>query len=465
MKNASYFFSSSFRFSILLVFPSLLALLTLPGCQKYLDAKPDQSLSTPGSARDFQEILDNQLMTNFYPYSADMASDDYFLRPATWSALALNGRNAYVWNPETQSDLDWQYGYQVIEAANVVADGVRALPAGSAGGSDLNGLLGSAAFFRGYALFQLAGVYTLPYRPGAGGQVPGLPIRLSPDITAKTERASLERTFDQIIADLTAAARLLPATQQVKTRPTKAAAFGALARTFLVMQDYAQAGLYADSCLKQYSQLIDYSTISQTATNAFAVFNSEVIFHAVTNGSGGALSSSRALVDTVLYQSYSNNDLRKRVFFRAATGGYYSYKGDYSGRNTGQLFNGIATDEVLLIRAECAIRQGKVQAGMADLNTLLAKRFTQAAFVPYATGLDAETALRTVLQERRKELVFRSGIRWNDLRRLNQDGRFSLTLQRNLNGTRYTLPPGDTRFAFLIPASVIQLTGIPQNVR
>jgi hypothetical protein len=77
--------------------------------------------------------------------------------------------------------------------------------------------------------------------------------------------------------------------------------------------------------------------------------------------------------------------------------------------------------------------------------------------------MTAAAALDTVLAERRKELAFR-GIRWSDLRRLNQED-WNITLTRNLNGTPYTLPPNSKLYTLPIPPDVIQESGIAQNPR
>ena len=131
----------------------------------------------------------------------------------------------------------------------------------------------------------------------------------------------------------------------------------------------------------------------------------------------------------------------------------------------GQLFGGIATDEVYLIRAECAARTNKISEAVDDINTLLSHRYATGTYVPYPANLTADAALSLILQERKKELCFRSEIRWGDLRRLGQDSRTAVTLTRILNGVHYALSPNDKRYAFLLPISVVQLTGIPQNPR
>jgi len=117
-----------------------------------------------------------------------------------------------------------------------------------------------------------------------------------------------------------------------------------------------------------------------------------------------------------------------------------------------------------LTRAECYARGGDATDAMNDLNTLMAKRWNNTVPFPTYTATSATDALNQILTERRKELCFR-GLRWADLRRLNQDPAYAITLQRLLNGTTYSLPPNDLRYTLLIPLDEIQLSGIQQNSR
>jgi tetratricopeptide (TPR) repeat protein len=443
-----------------------LNLLVLASCRKYLDAKPDQSLATPSTVQDLQAILDAKTMNSNFPFAGDIACDNYYLSATDWAALPdVTTRDTYVWNANAVNDPDWQYMYGVILNANIVISGADNMAAGSSSVADLNNAKGSAYFFRGYCHYALANVFTLPYnQTGNNSTVAGLPLKLKADITDPTVRSNLEDTYQQILSDLKTAAGLLPIQPSVKTRPSKPAAYGALARVYLVMGNYKQANLYADSCLQLQSALTDYNTVSTTASASFKIFNNEVIFHNTTSGRGGVLSPVRAITDSNLYASYASNDLRKKIFFKTGTKGIV-FKGDYGGSSSSILFGGIAVDEMYLIRAETYARLGSVTLAVTDLNTLLTNRWAAGTYLPYSTTITADSALASILQERWKELTYRSGIRWSDLRRLNQDSRFVVTIRRLLNGITYTLVPGDKRYAFLFPVSVVQLTGIAQNSR
>jgi hypothetical protein len=204
---------------------------------------------------------------------------------------------------------------------------------------------------------------------------------------------------------------------------------------------------------------MDFNQLTAGNAVAFKRFNDEVIFHTVLS-SAPVLLAPRYLIDTGVYASYEANDLRKALFFKkAATKPYYNFNGSYDG--TTALFNGPAVDELYLIRAEAAARSGKTEAALADLNLLRKNRYSAASYVPLNSSAAAEV-LGWVLTERRKELVLR-GQRWTDLRRLNKEAAYQKTVVKIVNGQRYELPPGDGRYVWPIPRSVVAETGIAQN--
>lgn len=241
-------------------------------------------------------------------------------------------------------------------------------------------------------------------------------------------------------------------------RPSRPAAYGLLSRVYLSMRNYSAASRYADSCLALYNTLLDYNHINQTPTYPIANFNPEVIFHA--QGIVNILINSRAKVDSALYNMYSTNDLRKNIFFRNNNNGTYGFRGNYSGG--GNLFVGIATDEIYLTKAECLARFGDYKEAMNLLNQLLIKRWKDGTFVPL-TAADAGEALQIILTERRKQLLMRD-LRWMDIKRLNKE-EVNIRPKRLLNGQVYELLPNENRYALPLPAYILSLSGMPQNPR
>lgn len=443
----------------------LLLITGLNSCNKYLDAKPSAQLVIPSTLADCQALLDNYFSVHTSLLSTESTADNFYYTYTDWQSLQTDPRNDYVWEPQANTNTAaWQEQYQIVLYANQALETLGKInPA--ADQSNWNFVKGQALFYRAYSFYNLAQAWAKPYGPSASTDL-GIPIRLTPDISVVSIRGTVEQTYNQIIRDLTAAIELLPTGQPTsiidKSRPSKAAAYAALARVFLSMGDYVNAGVNADNSLKIYSTLIDYNLANPAVGFPFHRFNDEVLFD---NGvSVIALLASKAKIDSNLYASYTANDLRKTCFFRQNSGanaGTYQFIGGYLGSPSNQVFGGLATDEMYLIRAECYARAGDVASAMTDLNTLLSKRYTPGYT---ATAISADDALAQIITERRKELIFR-GLRWTDLRRLNADPKFAVTLTRVLNGTTYSLPPNDPRYVWLIPSGVEQVVPLPQNPR
>lgn len=446
----------------------------LSACNKFLDEKSDGALAVPNTLKDLQALLDNNTTINLYtgPGLIELNTDDFFLESSVLNKLTEFDKQAYTWEPNPQFQLinvslQWRNCYQVIFYANTVLDRLQADE--NKNTLEYNSLKGFALFLRAYTYFQLAQVYTPVYKPGDethNMQKLGLPLRLDPSFEDKSQRSSISETYDQVLNDLHEAKVLLPETVTFATRPNKTAAYALLARVYLTMQNYEQALINANEALARNSTLMDYNMRNTESTTPFEAFNPEVIFWA-HSASMSMLSPARANVDTLLYNSYEDNDLRKNVFFNKKTNGYVAFKGNYAGYYSSSFFNGLAVDEQFLIKSECLARLNKISEAKTTLTTLLSMRYAGAYTFP-ALYSSQEEGLRYILQERRKELLFR-GVRWSDIRRLNQDDRFKKDLTRILTDgsetKKFTLPVGDPRFTFIIPQDVIRTSGMTQNPR
>lgn len=420
----------------------LLAML-VSGCQRgFLDAKPQKSLLVPTTATDLWALLDNNVVFNQTPGLTAIADGDLYTTDAGYKAYYTDEeRKAYTWAPNifgVNTQGDWDTPYQQVFYANTVLDRLDSAPEAFSD-ADRNILRGTALFHRALAFYNLAQEFT------------GIPLRLHADVTAAAGDATVKEVYDRVLSDLKTARQLLPQSTAYKTRPSVSSALAMLARASLAMEDYPAAGRYADSCLQRTGALIDYNTLSATAARPFPKAlpnsNDEVLFYAVQLAYSFTGSLSPTVCDPALYQSYAGNDLRRTIFFKAMSPGF-KFKGNYAGIIS--LFSGLATDEMYLVRAECAARSGNAAAAMADLNKLLVKRWKTGTFTPLSAAT-ADDALRLVLTERRKELTGRN-LRWSDLKRLNKDSRFAVTLMRTILGQAYTLAPGSAAYVYPLPA-------------
>ena len=455
----------------------LLVMLCCCSCKKeFLDARPSSKLVAPNTLADYQALLENvDVLNRATPALSQMACDDYlFVDQSTWEGTFYNAeRNSYTWARdlyEGQKDIkDWNTGYAAIFVCNNVLEGLKQIPLTPANQQHWNQLRGWALFMRAYLLYDLVRNFSPAYDSVTASVDLGMPVRLKAGVDETAPRSTVEQTYSQVLADLAEASGLLLPGIAVnnRERPSRVAAMALFARIYLSMGKYDKAGQYAGSTLALYPALMDYNTLNPLDRDPFSINGAETILNTTVISNYYDILATGGYVDLVvvnpaLYDLYQENDLRKTVFFAASpqTGHIY-VKFGYAGPYVSP-FTGLATDEVYLIKAECLARSGELDGALELINTLLKNRYRTGTFVPL-TATSAQEALGKILLERRKELVWRS-LRWTDLKRLNKEGA-NITLQREIGGKTYTLPPNDPRYVFPIPDDEIALSGIRQNIR
>jgi hypothetical protein len=446
----------------------LAILLTGFGCDSFLDEKPSKDLVVPQTIAELQGLLDNtNFLMNDSPALIFNGTDDFWTTNQGFQSFnSIPNQNSYVWEEEifdTPQSSDWLIPYRQVFYANVVLEEAMGMNPGTAAEQkERDELMGRALFMRAKAFFDLAGQFAPVYQEGTAGNTLGIVIRTNPKITDKQGRATLQETYDQILGDLNEAIGLLPETAVVPTRPTRTAGQALMARIYLSRSDYAMANQWAKASLESGAELLDFNEVMPSGNFSFSPFNRETLYYSVMNPQLFHYSN-LTFVNEELYGSYDSLDLRKELFYRKpnASALGYVFRGSFSGDYA--LFSGLSTGELYLILAETEIRLGRTAEGLGYLNELLEKRYKAGEFQPWS-GLDESEALNLVLEERRKELAFR-GLRWSDLRRLNQEPALAKTLSKTVNGMDYSLAPNSPRYVFPIPLDELQLNGLEPNIR
>ena len=437
--------------------------LLLVSCDGFLDQKPESSLLVPDKLNDLEQLLDGTTWgMNNTPGILEISTDNLYTTEQGLLGLTLPEQNAYSWQKEVYEFIgsDWNVPYQQILTANVVLEQADLIRSDSPKDREiLTELRGRALWIRSQAFFQLLSAFAVPYDPNGANDSPGVPLRLSPNVSIFIDRGTVGEDYAQITKDLEDAAGMLPEVATFKTRPSKQSAHALLARIYLAMEIYDKAEFHARKVLELNDSLLNYWDLDTTLRYPFPLFNEEVIHH-LEMLNYRHMNSGLTFVDSTLVKEFEENDLRRELLFTQAAQGM-NFDGNYSGSRV--RFSGLATSEIYLIAAECAARDGNTVGSLDLLNTLLETRWKEGTFVPYAT-VSPEQALKLVLNERRKELIFR-GVRWSDLRRLNRDARFEKTLSRNVGTETFVLSPMSNRYLLPIPPEEIQVSGIAQNPR
>src|SRR5674476_250090 len=360
-----------------------LLLVFFVSCKKYLDARQNFSQSSASSLSDLQAMMDDAQYMNYRsPEMPEDAADDYFLPASTYQSRDVTTQKIYTWSLDNYTfPNDWANLYIQVYNANLCLENIQKIERSAVNSNEWDNVKGAALFFRAYSYLTLSWTFSKAYDKNSSEKDYGIVLRNSSDFNIPSRRSTVEESYRQIIQDLKEAVYYLPALSEVPLRPSKAAAYATLARTYLSMRIYDSAYRYADSALQIQPRLLDYNTVNISSPLPFTRFNEEVIFFtAIGVHEVAAAHPKYGRIDTVLYSCYSDNDLRKTAFFRPVRDGF-QFKGMYS-NNANSPFTGIATDEMYLTRAECAVRIGQIDEGMKDLNLLLENRFKTGAYLP-----------------------------------------------------------------------------------
>lgn len=452
MKTLTYL---CYAFSFILLF----------SCKNYLDEKPDANLKEANNLADLDALLNNTLVMNYYNMGlGEASSDNYYVDDKTWESKGLNERQLYTWGDEIfyQQRLSnpWLACYQTIYYSNHVLARLEKITNDQAGSTHAQELKGMALFFRAFGHYRLLTLFSNAYDPQSAKTDLGIPLRLTDDFNVPSTRATVEACYQQILDDLVQAENLLPAKQINLHLPSKLAVYVLLSWIYQARGDFERSVLYAEKALNIDNILKDYKNYSPTARYPFSGFGEEIVFVAA-GMSYGLLTAGLCKIDTLLYASYDLHDRRKQLYFIQNQDSSYSFKGSYSGGS--RTFTGLTIADVYLNLAEGLIRLNRIDEGLKYLDTLLRHRYEE-GHVPATTSMSKETALKLVLDERRKEFVMRAS-RWADIKRLNKIDDTSIIPMRKIGDKVFSLEKNDLRYALPLPAEIIELTGMPQNPR
>ncbi|SFU19060.1 SusD family protein [Algoriphagus locisalis] len=435
--------------------------LLLWGCEGYLDEKPNQNLVVVNTLADVRSLLDNSSVFNEQPVLGVLAADNYYLADDGVADLSVYQIGSYFWMDDPfQGDYvgDWISPYEQVFYANVALDALADL--GENEGEESAKLRGEALFHRAYAYYQLLQYFAPPYQMAGGNdQLLGIVLKDSPDVNEVAFRSNLEECYRKVLDDLNEAVTLLPDFQLPKTRPSKVSALGMLSRLHLTIFDYQAAAATAREALELYPDRLDFREADENARFPFERMGKEVMYYSALLTIAFNYSS-QVYVDTVLAASYQENDLRLPVYFDSVGPNRLSYTGRLSG--TTGMFGGLSVGELELNLAEGLARTGDEAGSIAVLEEFFSRRIAGDE-IP-AVDFEGKELIQFILDERRRELIGR-GLRWTDLRRINQEADYKVTLEKSLNGQSYILEPNSLKYTYPIPDDEIILSGIRQNER
>ena len=459
----------------------------LTSCNDYLDtvqSKGNDEVLTSG--KQVEALFANSGMFNTQAIGSVFASDDYGLTTDINDALGYvdeNIINAMTWNindfvNNAYGDAAWSAEYQKMFNANLVLNNLEELT--DATEEEKNEYAAQAHMLRAMAMWSLVNTYCLPYSTQNASSL-GLPLKQTTSYEEGMERATLQQTYDFILADLDEAAKTANTTIATNKRwwVSRPAVEAMKARVYLFMQDYDKAATHAAEALKcSDAQLDDYNKLGYRVAQVSLdgemkdVKYSELYRYGdnqIANYKENYLSEYYSISDYALIPSEEllslydqDNDLRYKQFFNK----YALWEQGIGGFGDDILYHkfkdmiqaGPTVPEMLLTEAEALARQGKWQEAMPLVNQLRHARIAKNADDIELSANNQEEAVKSILEERHREMPF--VMRWWDVRRLscNEVSYDDVTLERTFYRVsdnavddseldHYVLPVGSKRYA------------------
>lgn len=340
--------------------------------------------------------------------------------------------------------------YIIIQRANVALENLDKVSSDAT----RKNVQGQAKFMRAFCHFELVKMFAQPYGYTADNNHPGIVVKTSSAQELYRARNTVKETYEQIIRDLKSADSSLPAVNG--NYPTSWAAKAMLARVYFQMNDFTNAYNYSNLVIA--SNQFPFDNSANFVTNRFAEpKTSEAIWWLVNEpgvSSFGTLrgdektkQSMNLPITKAAYQlGTATGDLRKAWYKDSLLAGdahIYSVTKYKASRFVLPILH---ITEMKLIRAESAAELNQnLAVAIADINDITNRAYG-GTLAPLTASATAATIKARVREQRKLEMVFESGDRLQQLKRIGAKGETVLLGQASWNC------PG---FVLQIPASEV----------
>ncbi|MCA5005096.1 RagB/SusD family nutrient uptake outer membrane protein [Sphingobacterium bovistauri] len=438
-------------------------------CEKFFDTTFQNSTSvTPKYVEDYEEMLNSTTFASPNYFVADLVSDDIYISDAMYNNTRKEFiLNAYEWKKNIWSDLpDYMYNtsYKQILQLNFILQNIDVAISQSI--PDKKEIVKSEALIqRAYIYLQLVNIYGAAYNSTTSKTDLSIPLVLEPNVLLPKQE-TVETIYKQIITDINNVINTNSLENFGKDilHPGKAAAYALLARTYLYMNDFENALVYADKALVIKNSLYNYNDLFLPLFNypktlvEFNSKNDEVIFQKIGNDKDFVLSDNKLpYISKDLENTFEKNDLRLLVKYSESD----NIQPSIRPFSTKDLYfdYGINVPEMMLIKAECLTRANNHQDAVELLNELRINRFSPENFI--SIKYHSNSVLDLVLKERRRELAFHGGVRLFDIKRLAALENNHTTISRTTDDGTPRVSISSSNNKLLIPFSDNLLLGNP----
>ncbi len=419
-------FIALIRYSLLSV-----AFVLITSCGKdFLNLNPSESLAVEEATKtlDDLEVLlrgvydqfqNSDYYGRYFVLVPDVMSDDVKQnasanRAKEWAEY--NG-NAIDFIPEEI----WTEVYEAINRANTVINAQIEVPPTAE--ARKNQILGEALALRALAHFDLVRIYAQHYGYTNDNSHLGIPYVKVFDQNAEPARNTVKEVYDNIIADLDQAIKLM-GDDFDPNRMSRVAAQAILARIYLYMSDWQKAAATATSVIESGAVSLtptgDYVNAWRSGTPPDGIFS--IYFDDIDNNGSDALGRMYIvegygdyLPSMDLVSLIDSADVRIQLFKNTGPGGLF---GDLRVDKYPSVLGDddipvVRLSEMYLIRAEARAMMGDEAGAREDVNKIRLRAN------PNATPITSsgQQLLNDIEREKRIELMFEGHRLWELMRK------------------------------------------------
>jgi hypothetical protein len=415
----------------------LFSCILLSACEK-LEVKPPDlvdpsvAIKTEQDVKDllngcYTVLRDDGFMGGQVQITSELMSDLVNGVPLTGDYL-----NIFNFNTTGIGTINTQYTkpYAIIQRANNTLENLSLVTSSDA---SKNNIEGQARFMRALSYFEMVKLFTQPWGFTPNNDHLGLVIKTKSDLETALPRATVKEVYDLILSDLTTAQAILPVTNG--NYPTNFSAKAILAKVYFQMNKFDSAYKYADQVIA--SGQFSFDNTAAFITNRFNTVKSSeaivwIVYEPTWTGSFGRLGSNpdQSMSITITKTAYESGALnlndRRRAWYKDSLI-TASQNHIYSIRKYPKLFvlPLIHVTEMKLIRAESAAELGQnLATAITDINDITNRAYG-GTMTALPGGSSAATIKARVRSERPLEMVFESGDRLQQIKRIGAKGETS----------------------------------------
>lgn len=347
----------------------------------------------------------------------------------------------------------WTNMYKTIFYANSVIAGIMEAESDTRDDSREQ-LMAEALLIRAYIHFELLNLYARPYNSSTAATDRGIPLALKIDIEQEYIPASVEKVYEQILADIAEARTLLQVDEQpanIRYRFSKKSALALEARVRLYRSDWELA-------LTAAEELLPHCVLENLNMDGYTApyrYDSKESIQAWELTGGTDLSDDANVLSNIIGKYNPEGDLRLGVYYKySAYSGYFSNKCyDKSMRVT------FRSGEIYLIAAEAAAHiSAKLDVAKGYLKQLMINRLTPNYYATKSVEIDAmdqQQLLDEIADERARELAM-EGHRWYDLRRTARPEIVKNYMDSNFEDQTLIIKQNDSRYVIPFPQEALE---------